>query len=445
MSVSERAVMGLRKAGRLASGGARLAVRTARERPGWTAMTVMAVVVAVGALIWTFSDPAPELPARVERGALPLSVEVEGDLAAVRAVHLGPPPVQLRGEFKIAFLAPEGSAVKAGQPVIGFDTQSLALSFEQQQAELAEVTKKVEQKEIDVRVRQLALEQQLAQAEARLRKARLKADVPLDVVARIEARKAELDVRSAEAEVASLEAEIEALKATGEAEARTLRNHAQRAASRLASLQKDMASMTVVAPQDGIVIYKTSWNDEKPKVGDSVWGLEKVVTLPDLSQMKASGVVDEADGGRVRVGQVATLRLEARPDLDLRGRVTSIARTVQRKSRRVPIKVYRVEIALEHTDPTIMRPDMRFRGTIEVARVANALLIPRDTVFLRPAGPVVFVKGPWGFTERSVKLGRHNEQRVEVLEGVREGDRLSPVDLRVPTKAPPRRAAGEVL
>jgi len=58
--------------------------------------------------------------------------------------------------------------------------------------------------------------------------------------------------------------------------------------------------MHVKAPQDGIVIYKTGWRDEKKKVGELDWAGEKILELPDLSAMKAKGEVDEADADRSR-------------------------------------------------------------------------------------------------------------------------------------------------
>ena len=63
------------------------------------------------------------------------------------------------------------------------------------------------------------------------------------------------------------------------------------------ALQAAIEKMTVKAPQDGIVVYRTNWRDEKKKVGDSMWFGETVLALPDLAEMRADGLVDEADGG----------------------------------------------------------------------------------------------------------------------------------------------------
>ena len=56
----------------------------------------------------------------------------------------------------------------------------------------------------------------------------------------------------------------------------------------------------------------------------------------------------------------------------------------------------------------------------------------REAVFLRESGPVVWARRAFGWDEVQVKLGRSNSHEVEVLSGVAEGDRLSPVDLGLP-------------
>jgi HlyD family secretion protein len=294
---------------------------------------------------------------------------------------------------------------------------------------------------VDLRLKLLEIEQQVAQAEADLGKAKLKAEVPPELQQRVELEKARLDHRGRQRDLENLQAERRATQSLGEAELRSLRNQRDRARGRVEALQAAIEKMTVRAPQDGIVVYRTNWRDEKKKVGDSMWFGEIVLGLPDLSQMRAEGFVDEADGGGVAAGQKVTLRLEARPDLDVHGRVKTIGRTARQKSWRNPVKGYKVDIALDRTDPTVMRPAMRFRGEIETGRVSGLVLVPRDAVFLREEGPVVWARRALGWTEVPVRLGRSNRRQVEIVSGVQEGDRLSPTDLAVAAE-PGRTASG---
>jgi HlyD family secretion protein len=412
-----------------------------RRRTAVLAAIGVLSVAALSALAGVRS-PADVLdPALVERGDLVLSVDVEGELAAVRSTDIGTPPVA-EVEFKISLLAPEGSAVKAGQPILGFDTEALTRLLADKQAELAEFTKKAEQKQVDMRMKLLEIEQQMAQGEADLGKAQLKAEVPPEVQQRVELEKARLDHKGRQRDLENLQAERRATQSLGEAELRSLRSQRDRARGRVEALQAAIEKMTVKAPQDGIVVYRTNWRDEKKKVGDSMWFGETALAIPDLGEMRGDGLVDEADGGPVAPGQKVTIRLEARPDLDVYGRVRTIGRTVRQKSWRNPVKVYKVDIALDRTDPTVMRPAMRFRGEIETGRVPGLLLVPRQAVFLRESGPVAWVRRGLGWTEAPLRLGRSNRRQVEVLAGLEDGDRLSPRDLAAVARSGSRPAAG---
>ena len=370
-------------------------------------------------------------PVEVKRADLVLSVDVEGELAAVRSKEIGVPPVA-EVDFKIAFLAPEGQQVKQGESVLRLDTEMLERQLAEKRAELQEAQKKVEQKQIELGMKLLDLEQQSAQARADLGRAQLKVDVPAEVQQRIELEKALLDKRGRERDLQNLDAEGRVTQALTGAELASLRQQRDRAAGRVAALEAAIDKMNIRAPQAGIVVYRPNWRDEKKKVGDSVWFGEVVLALPDLGEMKGDAFVDEADGGPVREGQKVTLRLEARSDFDLAGKVAKIARTVRQRTWRTPLKGYRVEIALEKTDPTFMRPAMRFRGEVETGRIPGVLLVPREVVFLRDSGPVVWARRALGWSQVEVKLGRSNRKQVEVLAGVREGDRLSPLDLALP-------------
>jgi len=375
----------------------------------------------------------------VKRDDLVVTVEVTGELAAVHAVELGVPPVRDMWDFKIAFLAPESKQVKKGEQVAAFDTQVLEKNLEEKSAEYDEACKQIERKETDLAIQTDAQTLALAEAEARLRKSEIKTDIPDDLRGRLEALEGRVEKEEAEKEVANLRARLQSTKVAGAADLRALVSRRDRAKGRVEDLKSAIEAMHVKAPQDGIVIYKEGWNGDKKKVGDSTWAMEKILELPDLTAMKAKGEVDEADAGQIAVGQKVTIRLEAHPDVDFKGKISSIGRTVRRQSSRVATKVYKLDIALDRTDTMAMRPAMRFRGDIETRRIPSVLVVPRDAIYLRPTGPVAWKKNGLRYTEVPVRIGRNNRRLVEILDGLSEGDLISSADLRPPEK---RESAG---
>lgn len=314
----------------------RPAVRWALGRPrvlrGGVGIVVLSLL-AVAAL-WPSHRGAME-PVPLVRGDLVLCVDVEGELEAVRSREIGAPPVA-EVEFKIAFLAPEGAEVDEDDPVLRFDTEALDRLLAQKRAEYEEAKTKVEQKTLDLQMKLLDLEEQIAKATVALGKARLKTEVPVEVQQRLEYEKAVLEERGCERDLENLDAEVRTTEALVGAELESLVGQRDRARGRVEALETNIERMTVKAPQPGIVVYRTNWQGEKKKVGDSAWFGQVILAIPDLSEMKGAGFVDEADGGPVEEGQPVTVRLEARPDFDLEGRVARIGRTVQRRSWRTP-------------------------------------------------------------------------------------------------------------
>ncbi|HYH07200.1 MAG TPA: HlyD family efflux transporter periplasmic adaptor subunit [Thermoanaerobaculia bacterium] len=362
---------------------------------------------------------------RVTRGDLVTGFEVTGTLASMSSDSLGPPPLPDVWDFKIAMLAPEGAEVRQGQPILGFDASDLQRKLEEKSAEADEARKQIEKERNDLALQSKDERLQLAEAEARLRKSALKMEAPPDIQGVNERKTVEIENAIAKREAAAIRQRLQLLESAAQARINLLLSKQQEAEGVVARTQFAIDQMMVKSPRAGTVVYVTNWRGEKKKIGDSVWKAERVIELPDLAKMKAEGEVDEVDAGRVSVGQRVTLRLDAHPDDELHGTITTAARTVQRKKNtQDPLKVLRVDIKLDKTDPAKMRPGMRFQGLIELGRVKSAVLVPREAVSLGASGPFVWRRGALDVEQVNVKLGRENDKFVEVLEGVSAGDRV---------------------
>lgn len=406
-----------------------------RRRPLIVVAAAVALLAAAALLVRTPSfglagGAAPDSDAgevlRVERGDLVLTTGVEGTLRSVDSEQLGPPAIPSIWNYKIAFMAPEGTTVRAGQPVLRFDASELQRKLLETMAERDAAATQHEKAEVDLERKLRDMELQLAQARARARRAQLKTDVPEGLQADKELAEARLDRAVAEAEVASLATRLDLERLAGAAQVTALREKRDRAEQRVAETQEYMARMNVTAARDGTVVYATDWRGDKKKVGDDVWQSQRVIEIPDLTRMEALGQVDEADAGRLAVGQPVTLRLDAHPDTTYRGRVAEIARAVGRKDRGNPLKQVELVIALAATDTERMRPGMRFQGEIEVERAGGVLLAPAAAVRSTAEGPVAYRRTLFGVDRIEPEVGRRNDEFVEVLGGLSEGQVLLP-------------------
>ncbi|MCA9767904.1 MAG: HlyD family efflux transporter periplasmic adaptor subunit [Gemmatimonadetes bacterium] len=360
----------------------------------------------------------------VEQGTLVVDVDVSGTLRSVDSVVVSPPGIPGVWDYKIAMMAPEGEAIEDGAPLIAFDTSELDRRLEEKKSERDSAAKQLETKQAAAKVAEQDARLAMAEAQAELRKATLKAEAPPEITSVVELEKARLDLELAQAKVAYLRRKGESAGRRDQAEIERWRSQRDRAEGRVAEIEAAIGQMMVPAPRAGTVIYETNWRGEKKKVGDGAWRAESVLEVVSLDQMEARGEVDEVDASRVAVGQPVSLRLDAQADVELRGTIRELGRSVQRQSPENPLKVVRLEIALEPAEGTRLRPGMRFRGKVETARVEDALLVPLEAIVATPEGPVAHRRSGDGIEVVPVTLGRRNAEQVEVTGGLAVGDEL---------------------
>ena len=360
----------------------------------------------------------------VERGPLVVTVDVAGTMRAVDSDRLGPPGVPGVWNYKIAMMADEGKAVKQGEPVLMFDTSDLQRRLDEKIAERDSAAKQVEVKTAAGRVAREDERLAIAEAESELRKAKVKADAPPQLIQAHEIAKAQIDYALAGDKIAYLQDKSKAARARDEAEIARWRGKRDRAEGRVTEMQAAIGQMTVLAPRAGTVIHHTDWEGKKKKAGDAAWRAETVLLIASLVEMEADGEIDEVDISKVAVAQSVSLRLDAQADVEVRGEVRRISHTVQRVSPENPLRVAHLDISLAEAEDMRLRPGMRFRGAIETARLDDVLLLPLDAAVPTPDGPVVHRRRGATVEVVPVVLGARNASSIVVSEGLEEGDEI---------------------
>ncbi len=396
--------------------------RRASRRPRLWAGAAGAVLILFVLAAGTSRESGKTITVR--KGDLVTTVPVTGTLQAVDADYLGPPSVAHMWNFSIARMVPEGTVVKKGRSVLVFDTSDLLRELKEKKTEGAEAAKQMEKKTAELQVQKEDGRLKRAEAEANLRKIEMLLDVPPDLKAANDLKKTRLDLAAARAEVAGLKASQAASMRAGEAELASLRETRQRADERVREIQDAIKRMNVKAPSAGTVIYQTDWQGNKKAVGDRCWIGEKVLEVAGLDRMKAEGEVDEVDSGKIAKGQRVVLRLDASPDVAYTGRIKSVWGALQVKSPTNPLKVVKLDIALDRTDTRHMMPGMRFSGTIDTGTLRGALVVPADAVSTGPSGPEVLKKTLFGWRRTAVVIGKRSKTDVQVLSGLSPGDRV---------------------
>lgn len=214
-----------------------------------------------------------------------------------------------------------------------------------------------------------------------------------------------------EAELASREAEYELAK------------------ERLENFDFQLKNAVINAPTPGLVVYAEldSRGREMIQEGTEVRERQTLIILPDVTRMSAELKIQEADIDKVRVGQPASIQVDAFPDKIFTGRVSRVSPVADSSSRwsNNNLKVYKtwVELDGENTDDEL-RPNMSSTVEILVGEVQDTLTVPVSAVRRQGAVKYVWRASQAGPEAVAVKIGRNTLSHVEIVEGIGAGDQI---------------------
>lgn len=182
----------------------------------------------------------------------------------------------------------------------------------------------------------------------------------------------------------------------------------QRAARDLAQMQ--LAYATVRAPISGVVSARHI------KTGNMIRENDPAFRITDFDPLRAVMHVPERELNTLHEGQTATLHFDALPGAVFTGRVKLISPTVDPET-----GTFRAIV--EVRDPSRqVKPGMFGRVQIQYDQRENALLIPKQAVLEEDDESVVFVVQDSLALRRTVTTGYTSDDRIEVLDGVAEGE-----------------------
>ncbi len=399
-----------------------------RQRAFW--MILGGIIAVVVAALWPVHRSSTDTSHRggydaiVRRGDLTVEIPATGSLVASRAVDIGPPSVEGLWDFKIARLADEGAQVKPGDLLIEFDGQEVNRRLTEQQAERDKAQEELNKRklEYDVQLRDLRI--RVEEARVNLEKARHKAEVDPSLTSMQDFKQAQIELELAENENQRMKEKLQATERMMKAELAALENTLDKTRRRVAELEAQQKALRVLAPAAGVVIFKRSWNGEKKQVGQSAWRMEIIMQIPDLSTLRLEAMVEEVSAGGVSPGQKARVRMDAFPEMQLKGKVASVGTVLRTKRWDTPIKVVDAIIEIERKGEKLL-PGMTATALVEVARIPDVLLVPVKAVREKQGRVVVLVESANGkVEERPVRVGGRNSEAIEIKEGLKEGEKI---------------------
>jgi HlyD family secretion protein len=179
--------------------------------------------------------------------------------------------------------------------------------------------------------------------------------------------------------------------------------------------EKDLAAATMEAPFDGVVLKVMATPGETVSPGT------EVILLADPAAVEVRTTVIEEDLPLVQIGQPVDVFFDARPDAAVQGRV---ARIVPQRISGEDRPLYHVYVALVRVPEGIVA-GMTADASIAIAQRSDVLRLPRALVRARSDGRAQVKVWTNGLAEdRTIRVGLRGDVYVEVLEGLREGERV---------------------
>lgn len=366
--------------------------------------------------------------AEVRPGRFVREVEARGSLKAVTATPVVVPPESGRPQ-KIAWLANDGAALKAGEAIVEFDPYDAQREAADGQADLTAAKAKIERAkaEGDKNERSLVLDRDVAKQELDRAESFKITDEGLYSRHQIIESQLDRELFAARADVAGRK--LEASGKLSSADRALGQIEAGKARLKVEIAEKGLRSLKLTAPHDGLLVLERNWRGETAFVGDTLWPGQKLAQLPDLSRLEATVFVLEADGAGLKPGLAARLAIEGRPGEEHEATVTKVEPLAKTREQS-PVKYFEATLSLARTDPAFMKPGQKVRAVIRLEEADGVLAVPRGAVFEKDGRRVVYRRAGGGFVPVEVTIGRQSISRLVVASGLAAGDVVA---LRDPT------------
>jgi HlyD family secretion protein len=208
-------------------------------------------------------------------------------------------------------------------------------------------------------------------------------------------------------------------------QARVSKAEVEKAKAGLEQAETDLRYATITSPMDGLVLSRDV------EVGDAVSSIlilgsqaTLIMTLGDVSEVYVLGKVDEADIGKVYLGQRARIVVESFKDKSFDGKVTKISPLGKEKDN---VTTFEVRVSIRNPGGEL-KTNMTANAEIILEEKKGVLIVPESAVLYdkdrKPSLEVPDPKAEGGKRKVAVKLGISNGIKTELAEGLKEGDQV---------------------
>ncbi len=341
---------------------------------------IIIVIAAAGFILFRGNGNEPKFRFdKVVRGDIEMAVTATGTVNPVTTVLVG---TQVSGTIKNIYVD-FNSPVKKGQLIARIDPALFQAQVDQAKANLFSAKANLEKAEATL-------------VDAKRTMDRNKELLSKNLIAQSDLDTAETNYETAKASVSAAKSQVSQSEAA------------------LNLAETNLRYTKIVSPVDGIVVSRNV------DVGQTVAASFQTPTLftiaQDLTKMQIDTSVDEADIGKIKVGQDVEFTVDAYPDITFKGKVWQV--------RNAPITVQNVvtyDVVINVDNPEFkLKPGMTANVSIIISTKKDVLKIPNAALRFKPSekGPTAPEKkgsGVW-------ILEKDKPKRIPVSLGISDGN-----------------------
>lgn len=339
-------------------------------------------------------EPVAVEVAKVARGDVQVTSTLTGRLEAETEV---PVPAKLSAQV-VAVRVRVGEKVKAGQVLVELDKK--------------DVSEQVRQAEANLKMAEASLPpasgESAAAASARVALENAEADLERIESLKEQGLASEQAWEQAKARVAGALAQYQSVLD----QERAAKARYEQAEAALALARSQLENATITAPVSGVVAAVPV------QVGQTVSPGVPVATIVSMDRVKIKLNVPEKDVVHLKEGQEVKVRVASLKGKEFTGKLASLAPAADARTRS-----FLGEVTLENSGYEL-KPGMFAEVELATETRKGVVVVPQNAVLVEGDKHVVYVVRGNKAERREVKLGLSNDEVVEVISGLKEGEDL---------------------
>lgn len=366
--------------------------------------------------------------ATVAAGHLTRALRIGGTTAAVRDYTVRIPAIRGQGHtLVLVSIVDSGAEVKKGDVLATFDATTEIQNALNAKASYDGLVHQVANQEAVNKANAAQRASALKQAETNLGTAGLELTKG-PILSSIQKQTNQIQVDAAKAQIASLKQQDALMARADAAQLRVLELQRDQQKVNWDRAESNVQAMTMRAPiagMVGLVPVRRSDGMGPAQPGDQLHSGQSLVRIFDPKDMEVTGMINEADDANLTPGLKGTLRLDAYPGVVLPVHFVSASPVaVASGGFGNPVRTFSATFHVDKADKQLL-PDLSAAIDLNITSPQPELLVPRRAVHFKQQRAYVTKLGADGkWLQQTVTLGNFDDQQVEIVAGLKSGDRV---------------------